>query len=98
MTMPPRQRERSPRHSWTVLLLVLLLAAGTVAQAAHFHKDADDHHACVVCAVHATALAPATAISLPPPRAMVRAIQVDSAVVRYCTSTPSSFIRPPPSV
>ena len=81
-----------------VALLLCLLAAAAVAQAAHFHKnEADAHHACTVCAVHAPALAPA-AILLPPPRSIVRAIHVDSKEVHYCVSTPTAFIRPPPSV
>lgn len=87
-----------PKRRWAVLLLVCLLAAGSVVQAAHFHKDSQStRHACTVCAAHAPALA-STTTPIAPPRSTRQPVYVGAPVLHGTVATPTVFIRPPPSV
>src|SRR5258706_15417796 len=88
----------SIERRWAVALLVCLLAAMSVAQAAHSHKDnANPHHAYAVCSMHAPALA-RSIVPMIPPAATARPIYVAGTTAHSSSTSWIPYIRPQPSV
>ena len=80
----------------TLWLCLLLLALLSVAQVAHFHKDASDADHCTMCVVLQNAAPTAIATVAIIFFALARVVPVERLQVAIYRPTNTLYIRPPP--